>query len=91
MYKTTHPAVTWNEVQRAFISWFSEIYNEGQTATTLKYSIEYYCDRFLWFCAVISLQPHDIYLRKTFREGLRTKVKMAIISTPRRNLAKIVE
>jgi hypothetical protein len=39
---------------------------------------------------VVIPQPlHDIYLREAFREGLRTKVKMAIISMSRRTLAKV--
>jgi predicted TIM-barrel fold metal-dependent hydrolase len=42
--------------------------------------IEDYYDRFLQLCEVIPQRPHDIYLREAFREGLRTKVKMAIIS-----------
>jgi hypothetical protein len=40
---------------------------------------------------VIPQQPHDIYLREAFREGLRTKVKMAIISMPRKTLVEVVE
>ncbi len=38
---------------------------------------------------VIPQPLHDIYLREAFREGLRTKVKMAIISMSRRTLAKV--
>jgi hypothetical protein len=33
----------------------------------------------------------DIYLKETFKKGLRTKVKMAIIGIPRRTLAEMVE
>jgi hypothetical protein len=83
----THPMVTWGEVQCAFISRFSEMHSEGQAITTLKYTkqkkyeyVEYYYDKFLRLCIVIPQRPHDIYLRKAFREGLRAKVKMAITS-----------
>ncbi len=40
---------------------------------------------------VIPQQPDDIYLREAFREGLRTKMKMAIISMLRRTLVKMAE
>ncbi len=43
---------------------------------------------------VIPQWPHDIYfleLLEAFREGLRTKVKMAIISMSWRTLAEVVE
>ncbi len=53
-YETTHPIATWNEVQWAFISLFSEICNEGQTIATLRYTkqkkyefVEYYYDKIL--------------------------------------------
>jgi hypothetical protein len=72
---------TWGEVQCAFISRFSEIHSEEQAKATLKYtkqkkyeSVEYYYDKFLQLCIVIPHQPHDIYLRKAFSEGLKTKV-----------------
>ncbi len=59
-YGMIHLAATWDEVQWAFISQFSEICSEGQATTTLKYakqkkyeSIKYYYDRFLWLCVVI--------------------------------------
>jgi hypothetical protein len=42
--------------------------------------VKKYYDRFLGLCAIIPQPPHDIYLREAFKEGLRTKVKMAIIS-----------
>jgi hypothetical protein len=36
--------------------------------------------KFLGLCAIIPQPPHDIHLREAFKEGLRTKVKMTIIS-----------
>jgi endonuclease III-like uncharacterized protein len=42
--------------------------------------VKNYYDRFLKLCAIIPQPPHDIYLREAFKEGLKTKVKMAIIS-----------
>jgi hypothetical protein len=75
-----------------------EIKIEGQAAIALRYakqkkyqSVEDYYDQFLRLCEVILQQPNDIYLRKAFREGIRTKVKMAIISMPRGTLAKVAE
>jgi hypothetical protein len=86
------------KVQRAFISWFDEICNEGQVVVALRYAkqnkyefVKDYYDRFLWLCIVIPQQPHDIYFKKTFREGLRTKVKMAIISMLWQTLVEVVE
>jgi hypothetical protein len=52
--------------------------------------IKYYYDKFLQLCVVIPQPPHDIYLREAFRiQGLRTKVKMAIISMPQRTLMEV--
>jgi acetoin utilization deacetylase AcuC-like enzyme len=34
---------------------------------------------------------HDIYLRKFFKEGLKTKVKMAIISMLQKTLGKVTK
>ncbi len=45
-------------------------------------------DRFLQLCAIIPQQPDDIYLREAFKEGLRTKVKMAIISMLKKTLSR---
>jgi hypothetical protein len=53
--------------------------------------VEYYYDKILWLCAVIPQQPHDISLREAFRERLRSKVKMAIITMSWRTLAEVVE
>jgi len=53
--------------------------------------VEDYYDRFLRLCVVIPQQPNDIYLREAFREWLRFKLKMVIISMPRRTLAKLVK
>jgi hypothetical protein len=54
-YGTIHPSATWDEVQRAFISRFSEIHNEGQVIIIYvkqkKYEfVKYYYDR---LCVVI--------------------------------------
>jgi hypothetical protein len=96
MYEMTHPTTTWDKVQWAFINRFSEICNERQMATTLRYakqkkyeSIEDYYDKFLQLYMVIPQQPHDIYLSEAFRKGLRTKIKMVIISMLQKTLAKI--
>jgi len=46
----------------------------------------------LQLCAVIPQPPHDIYLREAFRvQGLRTKVKMAIISMSQRTLVEVAK
>ncbi len=34
-YEIAHPKTTWAQVQRAFITWFSEIKTRGQTVVTL--------------------------------------------------------
>ncbi len=93
-YETTHLMTTWGELQHAFISWFSEIHNEGQATTTLKYAkqkkyefVEDYYDRFLQLYIVILQWPYDIYVWETFRERLRTKVEMAIRNMPQKTLA----
>ncbi len=53
--------------------------------------VEDYYDKFLQLCVVIPQQPHDMYLRKAFGEGLKPKVKMAIISMSQSFLAKVEE
>ncbi len=59
-YETTHPTVAWAEVERAFITQFSEIKIEGKTSATLRYVkqkkyelMEDYYDRFLRLCVII--------------------------------------
>jgi hypothetical protein len=59
-YGIVHIMATWDEVQWAFISWFSEICSEGQATTTLRYakqkkyeSVKDYHDKFLWLCVII--------------------------------------
>ncbi len=42
-------------------------------------------------CPVIPKRPHDIYLKEAFREGWKTKVKMAIINLSWKTLADVVE
>ncbi len=53
--------------------------------------MEDYYDQFLQLCAIILQQLDDIYLREAFREGLPTKVKMVIISMPRKTLAEVAK
>jgi len=95
-YEIAHPTTTWNWVQQALITRFSEILNEGQVVATLGYaqqkkSMEDYYDWFLWLCVVIPQQLDDIYFREAFREGLWTKVKMLIINMPWRTLAEVAK
>jgi hypothetical protein len=40
---------------------------------------------------VIPQPPHDIFLRKTFREGFKTKVKMAIMSMQQKTLVQVAK
>jgi hypothetical protein len=42
-------------------------------------TMEDYHDNFLQLCVVIPQQPNDVYIKKTFKEGLRKKLKLAII------------
>ncbi len=86
------------EVQWAFISRFSEVWNKGQGVANFHYakqkkyeSVEEYDDKFIKLCVAIPQWLDDFYLEKTFKEGLRTKVKMEIIGMPRKTLAKVVE
>ncbi len=53
--------------------------------------MEDYYDQFLQQCTLIPQQPDKIYLREAFREGLRTKMKMAIISMPRKTLTEVAK
>ncbi len=53
--------------------------------------VEDYYNRFLWLCVVISQPLHDIYLKEAFKEGLRIKVKMAIISMSQRTLVEVAK
>jgi hypothetical protein len=52
--------------------------------------MEDYCNKFLQLCVVIPQQPNDIYLRETFREGLRKKLKLAIIGIPGATIVEVV-
>jgi hypothetical protein len=38
---------------------------------------------FLQLCVVMPQQPYDVHSRKTFKEGLRKKLKLAIIGMPK--------
>jgi hypothetical protein len=71
----THPTTTWDEVERAFVNQFSEIYSEGQVAATLRYakqkkyeSVKKYYDNFFKLCAIIPQPLYDIYLRESFKK-----------------------
>jgi hypothetical protein len=52
-------------------------------------TLENYYDRFLQLCVVIPQQLDDVYLRETFRERLRKKLKLAIIGMPRSTIVKV--
>ncbi len=67
-------------------------------ATTLKYakqknyeSLEDYYDRFLWLHVVVLQQLHDIYFIEAFKEGLKTNVKMAILSMSWKTLVEVAK
>jgi hypothetical protein len=48
---------------------------------TKKYElVEDYNDRFLRLYAMIPQRPNDVYLKEAFMVGLKTKVKMTMIS-----------
>jgi hypothetical protein len=55
-------------------------------------SIENYYDLFSRLYVVISQALlHDIYLKKVFKKGLKTKVKMAIISMSQKTLVEVAK
>jgi len=73
-----------------------KIASEEQVAIALHYakqknyeSMKDYYNQFLRPCVVIPQQPNDIYLCEAFREGLWTKIQMAIINMPQRELVEI--
>ncbi len=49
-----------------------------------------YYDNFLQLCVVIPQKLDDVYLRETFREGLKTKLKLTIIGMLRIKIVEIV-
>ncbi len=53
-------------------------------------TLEDYYNRFLQLCVIIPQQPNDIYLRETFREGLRNKLKLTSIGMPMQQLLKLL-
>ncbi len=88
-YKIANHTITWGKVQRAFISKFNDVCSERQAVIALKEMkqwkheiMEDYYDRFLQLCVIILQQSNDVYLRKTFREGLKKKLKLTIIRMP---------
>jgi hypothetical protein len=52
-------------------------------------TMEDYCNKFLQLCVVIPQQPDDVYLWETFREGLRKKLKLAIIGILRATIVEV--
>jgi hypothetical protein len=52
--------------------------------------VEKIYDKFLQLCVVIPQQPNDVYLKETFKEGLRKKLKLAIIGLPIATIIEIV-
>jgi hypothetical protein len=40
-------------------------------------TIEYYYDIFLQLCVVIPQQPDDVYMKETFKERLKNKLKIS--------------
>jgi hypothetical protein len=48
-----------------------------------------YYDNFLQLCVIIPQQPNDVYLKETFREGLRKKLKLTIIGMPKATIVKV--
>ncbi len=51
--------------------------------------MEDYYDNFLQLCVVIPQQQNDAYLRETCGEGLRLKLKLAIIGMSRATIVKV--
>ncbi len=57
---------------------------------TWKHEImEDYYNIFLQLCVVIPQQPNNVYIRKTFKEELRKKLKLAVIGMFRTTIVKI--
>ncbi len=48
-----------------------------------------YYDKVLQLCGIIPQQLDDVYLKETLREGLRKKLKLAIIGMPRATIVKV--
>jgi hypothetical protein len=44
----------------------------------------------IYLCVVIPQQPNDVYLRETFRERLRKKLKLAIIGMPKATIVEVI-
>jgi hypothetical protein len=53
-------------------------------------TLEDYYNILLQLCAIIPQQPDDIYLQETFTEGLRNKLKLAIIGMLGQQLLKLL-
>jgi len=51
--------------------------------------MEDYYNIFLQLCVVIPQQPNNVYIRKTFKEELRKKLKLAIIRMFKTTIVKI--
>jgi hypothetical protein len=52
-------------------------------------TLENYYDRFLQLCVVIPQQLDAVYLKENFREGLRKKLKLAIIGMPKATIVEV--
>ncbi len=50
-----------------------------------------YYDKVLQLCGIIPQQLDDVYLKETLREGLRKKLKLAIIGMPRATIVKVAD
>jgi hypothetical protein len=51
--------------------------------------MEDYYDIFLQLCVVIPQQLDDVYMKETFNEGLRKKLKLTIIGVPKATIVEV--
>jgi hypothetical protein len=72
------------------------VHNERQAIVALREmkqwkheTMEDYYDRFLQLRVIIPRQLDDVYLRETFREGLKKKLKLTNIRMPRVMIVKV--
>jgi hypothetical protein len=95
-FETTNLVATWGEVQRAFISRYNDVHNKRQAIVALREVKQWkheivkdYFDNFLQLCVVIPQQLYDVYRNETFREGLKKKLKLAIIGMPKTMIVEV--
>jgi hypothetical protein len=76
---------------------FSDVHSEKQAVVALKEMkqwkheiVEDYYDKFLQLCAIKPQQLDGVYLRETFKEGLRNKLKLSIIGMLRATIVEVV-